>query len=277
MGQIDHGSEHLGACLGPYALLRHDPEHAGAASTLTTFKKAAACALAVCSVALAVGSTLPAQASIAQPAVVSDNPSDTTPHIVFDDSSLDVRAYAQVGHTMYAGGRFNHVQDPARTTTYDRQNFVAFDRETGVISPLDLAFNGTVGAIEATADGTALFIAGSFSEVNGITRRGLVKYDLVNNRIDPTFLPGNLRTVSDLELANGSVIAAGNFDEAPGGAEPDDRRRHRHHQHHRRRGGRSRPTRPGSETSRSPRTAPGWWPRATSPRSTARSADGRSC
>ena len=211
MGQIDHGSEHLGACLGPYALLRHDPEHAGAASTLTTFKKAAACALAVCSVALAVGSTLPAQASIAQPAVVSDNPSDTTPHIVFDDSSQDVRAYAQVGHTMYAGGRFNHVQNPARTTTYDRQNFVAFDRETGVISPLNLAFNGTVGAIEATANGTALFIAGSFSQVNGITRRGLVKYDLVNNRVDPTFLPGNLRTVSDIELANGSVIAAGNF------------------------------------------------------------------
>jgi len=170
----------------------------------------ASCAL--CAVALAVGSTLPpAQASLAQPAVVSDNPADTTPHIVFDGPSQDVRAYAQVGRTMYAGGRFNQVQDPARTTTYARQNFVAFDRETGVISPLNLSINGTVGAIEATADGTALFIAGAFSQINGITRRGLVKYDLVNNRIDPTFLPGNLRTVSDLELANGSVIAAGNF------------------------------------------------------------------
>ena len=112
---------------------------------------------------------------------------------------------------MYAGGLFNQVQDPARTTTYPRQNFVAFDRETGVIAPLDLAFNGTVAAIEATADGTALFISGSFSQVNGITRRGLVKYDLVNNQIDPTFLAGNLRTVSDLELANGAVIAAGTF------------------------------------------------------------------
>ena len=178
---------------------------------MTTFKRAAACAFALCSVAVAVGSTLPAQASISQPAVVSDDPSDTTPHILFDDESQDVRAYAQVGRTVYAGGRFNQVQNPARTTTYARRNFVAFDRETGVISPLDLSFNGTVGAIEATAGGTALFISGSFSEVNGITRRGLVKYDLVNNRIDPTFLPGNLRTVSDLELANGAVIAAGNF------------------------------------------------------------------
>ncbi len=81
------------------------------------------------------------------------------------------------------------------TTTYARQNFVAFDSETGVISPLDLSFDGMVGAIEATADGTALFIAGAFSSVNGITRRGILKYDLVNDRIDPTFAPTGMRTV----------------------------------------------------------------------------------
>ncbi len=173
------------------------------------FKKAAACTL--CTVALAVGSTLPAQASLSQPAVVSDNPADTTPHIVLSDTSYDVRAFAQVGHTIYAGGLFREVQDPAKTTTYARQNFVAFDSETGVISPLDLSFDGTVGAIEATADGTALFIAGAFAKVNGITRRGILKYDLVNNRVDPTFAPTGMRTVNDLELANGAVIAAGNF------------------------------------------------------------------
>ena len=174
-------------------------------------KRVLAALLLSSTVALAVGSTPPAQASISQPAVVSENPADTTPHIVLSDPSQDVRAFAQVGQTVYAGGLFNQVQDWARTTTYARQNFVAFDRETGVVSPLNLAFNGRVSAIEATADGTALFISGAFSKVNGITRRGLVKYDLVNNRIDPTFLPGNLRTVSDIKLANGAVIAAGNL------------------------------------------------------------------
>ncbi|HEX9847626.1 MAG TPA: hypothetical protein VGB33_04330 [Acidimicrobiia bacterium] len=173
------------------------------------FNKVAACAL--CSVALAVASTLPAQASLAHPAVVSENPGDATPHILFDAPSQSVHGYAQVGRTMYAGGRFNQVQDPAKTTTYTRQNFVAFDSETGVVSPLDLSFNGMVTAIEATADGTALYIAGAFSKVSGITRRGILKYDLVNNRIDPTFAPTGMRTVSDIELANGSVIAAGNF------------------------------------------------------------------
>jgi hypothetical protein len=165
----------------------------------------------LCTVALVVGSTLPAQASLSQPAVVSDNPADTTPHVLITDTSYDVRAFAQVGHTVYAGGRFAQVQDPFMTTTYDRQNFVAFDSETGVISPLNLSFDGMVGAIEATADGSALFIAGAFSKVNGITRRGIMKYDLVNNRIDPTFAPTGMRTVSDIKLANGAVIAAGNF------------------------------------------------------------------
>jgi len=176
---------------------------------VTIFKKAVVCAL--CSVAMAVGNTLPAQASLSQPAVVSDNPADTTPHVLITDTSYDVRAFAQVGHTMYAGGRFAQVQDPSMTTTYGRQNFVAFDSETGVISPLNLSFDGMVGAIEATPDGSALFIAGAFSKVNGITRRGIMKYDLVNDRIDPTFAPTGMRTVSDIELANGAVIAAGNF------------------------------------------------------------------
>src|SRR4029453_10899192 len=85
------------------------------------------------------------------------------------------------------------------------------DSETGVVSPLNLSFDGMVGAIEATADGSALYISGAFSRVNGITRRGILKYDLVNDRVDPTFAPTGMRTVSDIKLVNGAVIAAGNF------------------------------------------------------------------
>ena len=149
--------------------------------------------------------------SLSHPAVVSENPADTTPHIILDGVSQNVYAFEQIGRTMYAGGRFDQVQDPSMTTIYSRQNFVAFDSQTGVISPLNLSFDGLVTAIEASEDGTALFISGAFSEVNGITRRGLAKYDLVNDRIDPTFAPTGMRTVSDIKLANGSLIAAGNF------------------------------------------------------------------
>ena len=162
---------------------------------------------------MTVGSTAPAaHASLLQPAVVSDDPADTTPHIVFTDSSQSVYAFAQVGRTVYAGGRFIQVQNPARTITYSRQNFVAFDSETGEVSPLNLSFDGLVSAIVASDDGKALYISGSFAKVDGVTNRYLVKYDLVNNRVDPTFKPtAASTTVSDIQLANGSLIAAGNF------------------------------------------------------------------
>ena len=140
-------------------------------------------------------------------------------------------AFAQVGRTVYAGGRFNQVQDPARTTTYARQNFVAFDSETGVVSPLDLSFDGLVGAIEATADGTALFIAGAFSKVNGDHPPG-----------DRQVRPGQQPDRPDLRCRrpqpNGVRPRArqrcghrgGELHEASDGAGPDDRRRHRRHQ-----------------------------------------------
>jgi hypothetical protein len=153
----------------------------------------------------------PAQASVSHPAVVSENPADTTPHIVLDGGSQKMMAFEKVGHTIYAGGLFDAVLDPTRTTTYSRQNFVAFDSETGVISPLNLSFDGIVTGIVASEDETALFISGAFSLVNGITRRGIAKYDLVNEQIDPTFAPTGMRTVSDIKLANGALIAAGNF------------------------------------------------------------------
>ena len=178
---------------------------------MRTFKAAVACAL--CVVALTVGSPLAGAGFAVAAQVVSANPADTTPHILLDgDRRRACTPSPRSGRTVYAGGRFNQVQDPARTTTYARQNFVAFDSETGVMSPLDLSFDGLVGGIEATADGTALFIAGAFAKVNGITRRGLVKYDLVNNRIDPTFLPtAATERCPTSSSPTVSLIAAGNF------------------------------------------------------------------
>jgi hypothetical protein len=169
--------------------------------------RAVAGALAV--LALVAVSELPAEAALSQPAVVSDNPSDVIPHLVLDSTSYSIYDFAQVGTTVFAGGRFQQVQDWARTTTYSRQNFVAFDGRTGEVFPLELQFDGMVTSLAATD--TALYVGGAFARVNGLTRRGIMKYDLVNNRIDPTFAPTGMRTVSDIVIANGVVIAAGNF------------------------------------------------------------------
>ena len=174
------------------------------------------------------GITPAGAASIAQPAVVSENPSDTTPT---SSSTPRRRTCARTRRSVTpctpVGCSPRCRTRPGRRPTHGRTRRLR--PRTGAVSPLDLAFNGTVTAIEATADGTALYISGSFSQVNGITRRGLVKYDLVNNQIDPTFWRG---TSERCPTSSWPTVRSSpqELREAPRGAGPDDRRRRRRHQ-----------------------------------------------
>ena len=88
-----------------------------------------------------------------------------------------------------------------------------------------------------SSDGKALYIGGSFKNIDGVARKAIVKYDLVNNRIDTTFnAPTAGGTVLDAKLVNGRLIVGGTPDQVAPGPRSHDRRRHRLHQpHHRRR------------------------------------------
>jgi len=156
-----------------------------------------------------------AVAAVSQSQVVSEDPSDTTPHIVLGATGEDmsVYAFAQIGKTVYAGGRFDQVQSPDRSVTYSRENFFAFNSQTGAVSALHLSFSGLVTVVTASADGKALFIGGSFKTVNGLPLRALIKYDLVKQQIDPTFQPTSVNgaTVGDAQLVGSSLIVAGSF------------------------------------------------------------------
>ena len=165
----------------------------------------------VCAVSLTIGSTpLPAMAMIAHDKVVSANPADNTPQIVLGTSGETTLAFAQIGSTMYAGGRFLQVQNPARTITYPRQNFFSFNASTGEVSTLNLAFDGIVQTLVPGPDGKSLYIGGSFRKVNGVATQAIVKYDLVNDQLDPTFnAPTANGTVSNAKLVNGRLIVVG--------------------------------------------------------------------
>jgi hypothetical protein len=56
-----------------------------------------------------------ATASLAHPRIVSTNPADTTPHAVDDGTVANARVFVftQSGSTMYAGGLFRTVKNPA--------------------------------------------------------------------------------------------------------------------------------------------------------------------
>jgi len=149
-------------------------------------------------------------ASVLHDTVVSDNPSDITPHLVADTTVArpHVDAFAQSSGTMYAGGVFNTVTDASRSQTYLRTNLVSFDAVTGALTSFAPAIDGRVHALAATSD--ALYVGGTFATVDGIPRRALVKIDsatgTVNTAFDAHLLSGK---VNDLQLVDNRLFVAG--------------------------------------------------------------------
>jgi hypothetical protein len=147
-------------------------------------------------------------ASLAHPRVVQENPVNVTPHA----SNGAVNKFAQIGSTMFAGGTFTQVQNSARTVTHNRQRLFSFNASTGAITSFAPNVGGTVWALEPSSDGTGLYVGGSFSSVNGVSARSVFKWDLVNNRVDPTFKPTVTGgRVVDLQLISGRLFVSGSF------------------------------------------------------------------
>jgi hypothetical protein len=146
------------------------------------------------------------------------NAADYTPRVVDDSvvSEAGVRELRQVGSTMYAGGHFHSVLNAARTRTYTRENIFAFNAGTGQVSHWAPSTNGAVYALERSPTGRYLYIGGDFWTFHGVSVKQLVKYDLVNNRVDTRFrfAPSASGRVSDLQLVGNRLFVSGNF---PGG------------------------------------------------------------
>ncbi len=130
-----------------------------------------------------------APASAVQPGqqsvVVSDNPVRWTPHV------LDgyVSGFAQVGNLMVSVGNFTSVRTQADTTTIARQNIFAFTNPAGDITALNPVVNGEIMGVQATGDGSTVWIVGSFSSVNGVTARGIAKLNVFTGALDSSFSP----------------------------------------------------------------------------------------
>ena len=117
--------------------------------------------IAVCSVAMVM--TSPVSASLAHTKVVSEVPANFTPKVVLGTSGETVYAFAQVGQTMYVGGRFGQLRDKTGTTTFNRSNFAAFNTPHRRDPPARPAGQHTVQVIVAAPDKKSIYIGGDFS------------------------------------------------------------------------------------------------------------------
>ncbi|MEV6630931.1 hypothetical protein AB0M54_09280 [Actinoplanes sp. NPDC051470] len=127
---------------------------------------------------LVVGLTAVPAAAVYVPApaaatIVSADPVDYTPHF----QNGDVRAFTQIGNTIYAGGAFTGVKASGASSWSAASYLVAYDATTGALKTgFTPAFDGAVQALAVNPDGK-LIVGGNFGTVNGVARKNLVAID----------------------------------------------------------------------------------------------------
>lgn len=134
-------------------------------------------------IALIGGTTLATVAPAAYAAQPVPGHSELVPDRVRTDTpritSGEVTDIEVLGNRAFIAGTFTSIRD-WNGTAVAQPYLAAFDINTG---RLDMGFrpsiDGSVAAVEASPDGSALYIAGRFNTVNGVTKRKIA-------RINPT-------------------------------------------------------------------------------------------
>jgi hypothetical protein len=121
---------------------------------------------------------------------------------------------AVVGDAVYVGGFFTQVGTSPRTLV------AKIDRNSGVLDPafaLTATFVFSSGQeVAVRSDGSALFVGGSFSAVNGVSRSNVAKLSLVDGSVDPAWAPAFSNQVLRLAVDDGFLYATGCFSQVAG-------------------------------------------------------------
>ncbi len=136
-------------------------------------------------------------------------PSET---VVFESLVWD---FAELNGVVYVAGKFGHVQEYYNAPLQNQAYVAAFDADTGEWIP-SFAPVLDAGVFSLETDGTNLFVGGEFTTVNGQPTGPLASLDPTTGALISSFdadltFPGGTPVVMDLDIANGSLYAGGNF------------------------------------------------------------------
>jgi hypothetical protein len=171
-----------------------------------------AVAAAVLPLAGLVVTTGVAQAVTTPTATVSQTPGSNAPQFMTScyaghQNCAEVRALVQNATTIFAGGKWAEVKDPATGTfSAAHSNLVAFDATTGAVRSgfASHTFNGEVYAIAVSANGSRIYVGGDFTGIDCkkvgsksvcTTAQHLIAFDASGNPV-PAFSVGGVPTVN---------------------------------------------------------------------------------
>lgn len=119
-----------------------------------------------------------------------------------------------IGERVFVVGGFTSIRNNAggNTTNYTQRYLAAFNVRTGLVDPnFRPTFDSTVQDVEASPDGTKLFIAGRFNTVNGITKRKFASIDPSTGATVTGWTANANGAGTELEATNTTVYLGGQF------------------------------------------------------------------
>lgn len=143
--------------------------------------------------------------------LVPSVPRKNTPRI----SNGEIWDMAVIGNRVFIAGTFTSIANTTgNTSPVNQPSLAAYNFDTGLIdTTFRPTFNGGVNAVEASPDGTKLFVGGSFSQVNGVARQKLASLNLTTGAPVPSFAvtSSTNNVVTALAATNTTVYAGGKF------------------------------------------------------------------
>ncbi|QIG38801.1 PKD domain-containing protein [Microbacterium sp. 4R-513] len=202
-GVVLGDTRHLGRCIvGAFALTGFGRTRSVVAAVAT-------------SIAVIVGSFValaPARADVSPPpGEASTVTADALPTVQINGIVWD---QAVVGNVVYAAGQFTRARPAgaaAGTNETPRSNLLAYDITTGnLIASFAPTINGQVRQVEASPDGTRLYIVGDFTLVNNQTRNRVAAFDLPSGTL-AAFNPNSNGATLGIDATNSTVYITGTF------------------------------------------------------------------
>ncbi len=142
-------------------------------------------------------------------------------------SPTDGRVYAieRIGNTIYIGGSFTSVRNPAGGANQARQRLAAFDATSGALLPWNPGANGEVRALQSSSDGSGLFVGGAYTTIAGVNRSRLAELSATTGALMPSFGATTNSTVYALERIGTRLFVGGIFSAVNPGSGTQNRAR----------------------------------------------------
>ncbi|MGE0167952.1 MAG: PKD domain-containing protein [Nocardioides sp.] len=126
----------------------------------------------------------------------------------------EIQDLEYIGDRVFVAGGFTSLRNNAggNTTSYNQRFLASFNLTTGLVDAnFRPTFDGGVQDIEASPDGTKLFVAGSFNTVNGVAKRKFASINPTTGATVTGWTATGDAVGTELEATNTTVYLGGKF------------------------------------------------------------------